>query len=241
MRDWFPHNISAVGGEIDGLYALIAAIALAWFVVTQGVMLWFMIRYRRRPGVPAQHVRGETRAELAWLLVPAVIVLGLDFAIDAASDRLWRRVKLDLPAGDLQLAVTGKQFAWTIGYPGADGKRGTPDDFSLDAELHVPAGRDVRVELRSADVLHSFFLPNARLKQDAVPGRTIDVWFNVTEPGRYDLACAELCGFGHTTMKGSLIVHTPEDFAAWMASHAGGAAAAASPGEAAVPAAPAAG
>jgi cytochrome c oxidase subunit 2 len=170
-------------------------------------------------------VRGETRAELAWLLVPALLVLGLDFAIDAASERIWRRVKLDMPAGDLQLAVTAKQFAWTIGYPGADGKLGTSDDFALDAELHVPAGRDVRVVLRSNDVLHSFFLPNARLKQDAVPGRSIDVWFNLSQPGRYELACAELCGFGHTTMKGSLIVHTPEDFAAWMATHAGSAAA----------------
>lgn len=171
MRDWFPHNISTVGGEIDGLFGLITAIALAWFIVTQGVLLWCMIRYRRRPGARAQHVRGETRAELAWLLVPALLVLGLDFAIDAASERIWRRVKLDMPAGDLQLAVTAKQFAWTIGYPGADGKLGTSDDFALDAELHVPAGRDVRVVLRSNDVLHSFFLPQCAAEAGCGTGK----------------------------------------------------------------------
>jgi len=227
MRDWFPHNISAVGGAIDGLFGLIAAITLAWFVVTLGVLVWFMFRYRRRDTEAAQYVRGDTRAELAWLLLPAALVLALDVVIDTSSDGIWRRMKLEMPPADLQLAVTGKQFAWTISYPGTDGVLGTADDFSLDAELHVPAGRNVRVVLRSSDVLHSFFLPNARLKQDAVPGRAIDLWFNVTEPGRYDLACAELCGFGHTTMKGSLIVHTPDEFAAWMASHAGSAAAAA--------------
>ena len=218
MPGWFPPNVSTIGGDVDGLFWSITLVAGAWFLLLEGALLWFALRYRRRDGVAAQHVRGERRGELAWLLVPAVVVLGLDFAIDAASDRVWRRVKIDMPPGDLQLAVTARQFAWTIGYPGADGELGTPDDFALDGELHVPAGRDVRVILRSTDVLHSFFLPNARLKQDAVPGRAIDLWFNITEPGRYELACAELCGFGHTTMKAAVIVHTPEAFAAWMAS-----------------------
>jgi cytochrome c oxidase subunit 2 len=227
MPGWFPRNISTVGGDVDALFGLVTVVAGVWFLLVEGALLWFVVRYRRRAGAPAQHVRGETRAELAWLLVPAVVILGLDFYIDAASERVWRRVKIDMPPGDVQLAVTAKQFAWTIAYPGADGALGTADDFSLDAELHVPAGKDVRIVLRSNDVLHSFFLPNARIKQDAVPGRAIDVWFNLTEPGTYEVACAELCGFGHTTMKATMTVHTPEDFAAWMASHAGAAAAAA--------------
>jgi cytochrome c oxidase subunit 2 len=222
MPGWFPRNISTVGGDVDALFAWITVLAVIWFVLVEGALLWFVLRYRRRGAVCAQHVRGETRAELAWLLVPAAVILALDFAIDAASARVWRQVKIDMPPGEVQLSVTGKQFAWTIGYPGADGVLGNADDFALDAELHVPAGKDVRIALRSADVLHSFFLPNARIKQDAVPGRTIDVWFNLTEPGTYEIACAELCGFGHTTMKGTLFVHTPEEFAAWMASHAGG-------------------
>lgn len=224
MPGWFPRNVSTIGGDVDALFALVTVVAGIWFLIVEGALLWVVLRYRRRPR--AQHVRGETRAELAWLLVPAVVILGLDFWIDAASEQVWRRVKIDMPPGDVQLTVTAKQFAWTVGYPGADGALGTPDDFAVDAELHVPAGKDVRVVLRSNDVLHSFFLPNARIKQDAVPGRAIDVWFNITQPGTYELACAELCGFGHTTMKAAMIVHTPADFAAWMASHAGTAAAA---------------
>lgn len=217
MHGWFPANIATFGADVDRLFYLIYYIVGAWFVVLQAALLWFIVRYRRRAHPTATHARGESRGELAWLLVPAALVLALDFSIDAASDTVWRAVKLDLPRGDLQLAVTAKQFAWTIDYPGRDGQLGTGDDFSLLSELHVPAGRDVRVTLRSSDVLHSFFLPNARLKQDAVPGRSIDLWFNLTTPGRYELACAELCGFGHYTMKGSLVVHAPADFEQWMA------------------------
>lgn len=216
MPGRFPPSISAIGGELDQLFWLITLIAAAWFVLLEGALLWSVWRYRRRDGVAARHLRGDSRRELAWLLVPAALVLVLDLAIDTASARLWRRMKIDLPPAELHVGVTARQFAWTIDYPGPDGRLGTADDFALDAELHVPAGRDVRVTLRSTDVLHSFFLPHARLKQDVVPGRAIDVWFNVTETGRFEVACAELCGFGHTTMKATMVVHTPEDFAVWL-------------------------
>jgi cytochrome c oxidase subunit 2 len=111
--------------------------------------------------------------------------------------------------------VTAKQFNWEILYPGPDGKFGTEDDRLLDNELHVPVGKPVRVVLKSKDVLHSFFLPTLRLKQDIVPGRAIDAWFEAVKPGRYELPCAELCGFGHSGMKGWLHVHTPDDYEMW--------------------------
>jgi cytochrome c oxidase subunit II len=123
----------------------------------------------------------------------------------------------------VHLDVTGKQFEWLVTYPGADGRLGTPDDFTLNSELRVPAGKNVQVTLRSQDVLHSFFLPNVRLKQDAVPGRSIDVWFNVGKTGNWELACAELCGLGHYTMRGTFIVDTPEDYDRWVREHSGGA------------------
>ena len=222
MRNWFPENISTFGADLDGVFFLIYYIVLFWFVLVEGILVYFVFRYRRRPNQPASYVRGDTWKELSWILVPAAIVMVLDLGIDAAGARVWDRVKTHMPAGDVHLQISAKQFEWLITYPGPDEQIGTADDFVLDTELHVPSDKDIRITLSSQDVIHSFFLPNTRLKQDIIPGREIDVWFNVTKPGTYELACAELCGFGHYTMRGELIVHTPEDFARWSAGRASG-------------------
>jgi cytochrome c oxidase subunit 2 len=111
--------------------------------------------------------------------------------------------------------VTAKQFNWTFTYPGPDGIFGTADDLALENELHVPVNKIVRVSLRAEDVIHSFFLPNLRLKQDAVPGREIPAWFEATKTGRYEIPCAELCGFGHSGMLGYLTVHSVDDYQKW--------------------------
>lgn len=216
MQRWFPENISTYGGDIDRVFYLIYYIVGFWFVLTLAALLYFVFRYRRRAQGRAAHVRGDRWRELSWILLPAAIVLVLDLGIDAAGARVWEAVKTHFPPGDVHLEVTGKQFNWIVTYPGPDGKLGTADDFTLDNELHVPVGRDIRLTLRSQDVLHSFFLPNVRLKQDAVPGRAIDMWFNATKTGTYELACAELCGFGHYTMRGKLIVGTPEEYDRWI-------------------------
>jgi cytochrome c oxidase subunit 2 len=220
MNQWFPENISTFGADVDEVFFLIYYIVGFWFILTLAAILYFAVRYRRRPGVQAIYVRGDRWRELSWILLPAAIILVLDLGIDAAGARVWDTVKTHLPPGDLHLDVTAKQFEWMVTYPGADATLGTPDDFTVNSELHVPTGKDIRITLRSQDVLHSFFLPNVRLKQDAVPGRSIDVWFNVTKPGEYELACAELCGFGHYTMRGKFIVHTPEDYARWLSKRA---------------------
>jgi cytochrome c oxidase subunit 2 len=223
MDHWFPHNISTFGGDIDGVFYLIWYIVGAWFIAAELAILYFMFRYRRREGQRASYVRGESWRELSWILIPAVVVLFLDLAIDAAGARVWDEVKTKMPAGEVHLEVTGRQFEWHIVYPGPDGKIGTPDDFAVDNELHVPVGKDIRVTLKAKDVLHSFFLPNMRLKQDAVPGRSIEVWFRATESGNFELACAELCGFGHYTMRGQFIVHSAEDYDRWAQQRAAGA------------------
>jgi cytochrome c oxidase subunit 2 len=121
-----------------------------------------------------------------------------------------------MPPSDIHVQVTAKQFNWEIVYPGPDGKFGSEDDLQIENEMHVPVNKVVRVYLRSKDVIHSFFLPNLRLKQDAVPGREIQAWFEATKPGKYELPCAELCGFGHSGMLGHLTVHTADDYAAWV-------------------------
>lgn len=213
---WFPENISTFGGDVDRIFYLIYYIVGVWFLAAEGLLIYFVVRYRRREGQKASYVPGESWKELGWILIPAGVVLCLDLFIDVAGARVWDHVKREIPKGDVHLNVTGKQFGWMIGYPGTDGKLGTDDDFTIDTEIHVPVNKDIRVALRSEDVLHSFFLPHVRLKQDAVPGRTIEVWFNATKTGTYELACAELCGFGHYTMKGALVVHTQEEYDAWV-------------------------
>ena len=119
------------------------------------------------------------------------------------------------PIATSKLGVMAKQFNWEVTYPGPDRKLGTDDDKKFDNDLHVPVNKVVRVYLTAKDVIHSFYLPNLRLRQDAVPGRTILVWFEVTKPGKYEIPCSQLCGFGHSGMKGWLYVHTPEEYAKW--------------------------
>ena len=216
MQGWFPENISTFGADLDGVFYLIYYIVGFWFLLTQAAIVYFIIRFRRRAGQPAAYIRGDTWRQLSWILVPAAVVLVLDLGIDAAGARVWEEIKTRIPPGDVHLEINAKQFEWMITYPGVDSKLGTADDFIVNSELHVPVGKDVRITLKSKDVLHSFFLPNVRLKQDVVPGRAIDVWFKVTKPGTYELACAELCGFGHYTMRGTFIVQTPEEYDRWV-------------------------
>lgn len=216
MDRWFPENISTFGGEIDGVFYLIYYIVGFWFLLSEAALIYFVFRFRRRDGRSARYLRGESLRELTWILAPAAIVLVLDLGIDAAGAHVWDKVKTHIPKGDVHLEVVAKQFEWRIHYPGADSQLDTDDDFVMGTELHVPAGKDIRVTLRSEDVLHSFFLPNVRLKQDVVPGRAIDVWFNVTKPGTYELGCAELCGFGHYTMRGVLVVHEAAEYERWL-------------------------
>ena len=113
--------------------------------------------------------------------------------------------------------VVARQFEWRLRYPGRDGMLGTRDDLFLTNDLHLPVDEDVLVQLKSMDVLHSFFLPNLRIKQDAVPGMKIPVWFKAKETGQFDIVCAELCGWGHYKMKGRVTIESRADFDRWLA------------------------
>jgi len=133
------------------------------------------------------------------------------------SRTTWADIKWRQPPSDFNVIVTAKQFNWEIAYPGPDGKLETEDDVILDNDLHVPVNKTVRIALRSRDVIHSFFVPSFRLKQDAVPGRNIPVWFKALKTGKFELPCAELCGFGHSGMKGWVFVHDQAEYDAWAA------------------------
>ena len=216
MLSWLPKNVSTFGGDVDSIFYLIYYIVAVWFVLTYGAIIYCLIRYRRRPGQRAVYVHGNTARQYGWILGLGVVVLLLDVGIDVRGERVWEKIKGHLPDPAVQVQVTGKQFIWEVVYPGPDGKFATADDRRLDGELHVPVHQVVHVTLASKDVIHSFFLPHLRLKQDAMPGHTITLWFEATEPGDYPIPCAELCGPGHTGMLGQLTVHTPEAYEAWV-------------------------
>ncbi len=212
MLSWLPENVSTYGQDIDRLFYLIYYITGVAFLLVAGAMVIFLVLYRHREGRRARYTHGNTTLEIIWTIVPAVILVVLSFM----SQATWGNIKGHLPPADVDVQVTAKQFNWEMTYPGPDGKLGTNDDLQLENELHVPVNKVVRVHLKSKDVIHSFFLPNLRLKQDAVPGREIQAWFQATKPGRYELPCAELCGFGHSGMRGWMYVHPADEYDKWV-------------------------
>lgn len=215
MLQWLPEDVSTFGGEIDSLFYLIYYITGVAFILVTVLMVVFLIQYRDTGNRRATYSHGNTTLEIIWTVIPAAILITLSFM----SVNTWAKIKRHPPDSDFEITVAAKQFNWEISYAGPDGKLGTDDDVKFDNDLHVPVNKIVRVQLSSKDVIHSFFLPNLRLKQDAVPGRTILVWFEATKPGKYELPCAELCGFGHSGMKGWLYVHTADEYKKWADEH----------------------
>ena len=211
MLSWLPENVSTYGPEIDRLFYLIYYVTGATFFAVQITLLAFLVLYRHQDGRRATYTHGNTTLEIAWTIAPAILLVILAFA----SRSVWAEIKQRVPPSDMQVQVTAKQFNWEIAYPGPDGKIGTDDDVTMDNDLYVPVGKTIRVQLKSRDVILSFFVPSFRLKQDAVPGHEIPVWFKVTKPGKYEIPCAELCGFGHSGMRGWLYAMPLEEYEAW--------------------------
>ncbi len=230
-----PAAISSAAREIDAQFALTLAITGVAFVLAEGLLGFFIIAYRDRPGRVARYLRGNDALEIG-----SAVVVGIVFVSLAVMGlRIWKEVHLSgTPAGAMPVEITGEQFAWNIRYPGPDGRFGrtSPDLFDPTANpvgivpddpagrddivglntLTVPAGRPVELHLRSKDVIHSFFMPVLRIKQDMVPGMEIPLWFLAEKPGSYEVACAELCGLGHYRMRGTLQVMDPGAFESWL-------------------------
>jgi cytochrome c oxidase subunit 2 len=214
MLGWLPAEASTYAGDIDHVFRLIYYITAAIFILVTVLMVWFLVQYRYKAGDGrrATYTHGNTVLELIWTIVPTIVFVGIFFY----SKATWSNIKATILPHDVEVRVVAKQFAWEFHYPGPDGKFDTTDDKMLDGELHVPVNKVVRVILRGKDVIHSFFVPVFRIKQDALPGRDIIVWFNATKPGRYEVPCAELCGPGHSGMKGWVTVHADADYQAWV-------------------------
>jgi cytochrome c oxidase subunit 2 len=195
------------------------------FIGTNLMLAWFAFRYQDAPGAKASYWHDDPRLEWTWTVVTALIMFV--FLFNALG--LWAQIQSPAPKDALLIEVTGQQFRWVVRYPGKDGTFGrtdaklvnvddenyigldktdpaAKDDRTMVGDLYLPADRPVRIRLRSTDVIHSFFLPNFRVKQDAMPGMAVETWFVPKVPGDYEIACAEHCGLGHYRMRGALHV-----------------------------------
>jgi cytochrome c oxidase subunit 2 len=220
---------SSYASQIDGLFDLIFVLVGFWTVVSMGVLFWLIFRFRQRDGVAAQYVTGELKSEKRWITIPHLLVLVCDVFIVVGAVRVWYHVKQELPAADRTVRVVAQQWAWSFVHPGPDGELDTADDIPTVEELHLEVGKLYHYKLEARDVLHSFSIPVFRLKQDAIPGRVITGWFTPTQTGTHDIQCAEICGIGHGLMPARVVIETPEQHAAWMASQQPLALAAAAP------------
>jgi cytochrome c oxidase subunit 2 len=187
--DWsLPENVSSFGEDIDSMFWVITGVCAAVFVITQGILLWCLIAYRARAGGKADHVHGSVPAEIVWTLIPAAILGWLAFH----QNDTWKRIKAETPPETdpdvVVVEVLAKQYGWHFRYRGpmqdAEGNPtkelgpfGSKWDLYTD-RLYVPRGRKVVFHLNSRDVIHSFFLPHFRVKQDAVPGLAVKGWFD---------------------------------------------------------------
>jgi len=218
--DTLPPAISSFATDIDSLLNLIFVVTGLFFIGLEGYLIYLVVRYRRKEGSQSKYEPG-TRAQIQWILVFGLAVLVLDLFIDFRGAKIWAAVKEDMPACDLTIKVSAKQFDWTFLYPDADGAFG-PQAVSSYREMHVPVNKKIHLILTSQDVIHSFFLPEARFKQDVMPLREINAWFDTNRTGEFHIVCGELCGFGHTRMTGVLKVEDEKTFQDWLQKKAKG-------------------
>jgi len=254
----FPPNASSHGVQLDELTAIVHWFMLVLFVGWGIFFVYCLFRFRRKANPVASYAGAKggfsTYGEAGVVLVE-VILLVL-FAVP-----IWARRVNALPdkSQAVQVRVVAEQFAWNIHYPGRDGVFGRTDsklvtagtnplgldpndpagkdDITTINQLHLPLGKPALIYLSSKDVIHSFYLPVMRVKQDAIPGQVIPIWFKPIKTGQWDIACAQLCGLSHYRMRGSYTVESQADFDKWMNDNAPKVAPAPEPAPAAAPAA----
>ncbi len=236
---WLPAGMSAAAAGIDHQFAVTFVLMGVIFVAAQMALGYVVWRYQDKPSAAkAAYSHGNTRLEIIWTTLTAILFVGLNLM----GSPIWANERFRPAVDDAtRVEVTGMQFAWYFRYPGPDGKFGITkpelEDASSGGEaalgldpadpaskddvvtgiMEVPVGREVEVILRAHDVIHSFFVPSMRFKQDAVPGLAIHMHFTPTQIGDYEIACAELCGLGHYKMHGMLKVVSQNDFTQWLA------------------------
>jgi cytochrome c oxidase subunit 2 len=207
---------SSFAGSIDGLIALVLVLVGFWLILAEAVFFWLIFRFRAKPDVRTQYITGKEKHLKRWITIPHALVLVCDVFIIVGSVRVWYNVKQHLPEADSTIRIIGQQWAWTFQHPGADNELDTDDDIYTVNDLHVEVDKTYHFRLESRDVVHSFSVPVFRLKQDAVPGRSITGWFRATETGDHDIQCAEICGIGHGVMAAQIHIEDAQAHAQWI-------------------------
>jgi len=192
-----------MAGQVDALYIYLLLVAGVMTALIFVAVFVLAIKYRRVRAREAQQIEGSIILEITWSVIP--LFLMMTFFIWGAVIYFQERTP---PADATEVYVVAKQWMWKIEH--MEGQREIN-------ELHVPTGRNVKLIMTSQDVIHSFFIPAFRIKQDVLPGRYTTEWFKATKPGRYHLFCAEYCGTMHSGMGGDIVVMEPQDYAVWMA------------------------
>src|ERR1700756_1639729 len=198
----WPQRASSMAGNVDALFIFLLIVSGLMTLLIFIAIVYFAARYRYRKGVPAEQIEGSTPLELSWSIIP----LGVFMVIFAWGAVVYFKSRTP-PRDATEVYVVAKQWMWKLEH--AEGQREIN-------ELHVPVGRDVKLIMTSQDVIHSFFIPAFRMKQDVLPGRYTVAWFRATKPGTYHLFCAEYCGTMHSGMVGDVVVMEPKDYQAWM-------------------------
>ena len=203
-----PQDFLSPEGEVarkaDRLWDLTFLLAVIVFVIVQALLVFTVIRFRAKPGREAAQLHGNTKVEVILTAIPALILAGLAVPTVQTIFDLS-----DKPKGALEVTVVAKQFWWEYEY--------TDEDVITANEMHVPTDQPVYLTLEGADVIHSFWIPKLTGKQDVIPGRTNNMWFEADEPGEYYGQCTEFCGLSHANMRLRVIAHEPSEFDAWLA------------------------
>lgn len=220
--DWFPVQASTQAQDVDTVYHVLIVASVPFFVLVTTIVLYCVWQFRERPGeedLDGPNVHGSTGLEIVWTMIPAVLLIAL-----CTYAYITLRDIEEAPAAgqpELVVAVTGQQFAWTFAYPEVEG------GAVKSAELVLPENVSVKFNVKSLDVIHDFWVPEFRMKVDAVPGITTSYRVTPSKPGSWSIVCAELCGVGHALMRQKVTVVSQERFDAWLArKQAGGKAAA---------------
>jgi cytochrome c oxidase subunit 2 len=208
VYDWFGPLIASEDGQVDSVYRWLLAASIPFFVIIVAIILYCVVEFRADPNDPDDKdglpMHGSTRIEIVWTLIPTVIVIGLGIY----AWMVLSNVEAKKP-NELRVNVVGQQFVWNFEYP--------TYGIKTQKELVVPNNRPLHFRMTSADVIHSFYVPGARMKRDIADGFTTNLRFTPTKLGTYPIVCTELCGIGHSTMRSSIRIVSPAQFTAWAA------------------------